>query len=272
MSVVARFKRSRLLADLVRRTSPAYGRLRETFARLVAAPLAEREAFTQERLARILATASRTEYGLRFDEGSLARWPLLSSAMIRGEEFRYVRGTGAVRIPARTSGTTGTPLELRRSWSSVVAEQAMLDGVLAEAGVDARHDRIAVLRGDPVPGSWRLDEGGRRLVLSANRLDLATVAAMVEKLRAFAPRCLWAFPSSLHALCGLMRLRDLHLAIPVALTSSEVLSEDTVRLAETTLSCRVIDYYGQAERVAFASSVDGRMASKSLRPPIDGNA
>jgi phenylacetate-coenzyme A ligase PaaK-like adenylate-forming protein len=53
-------------------------------------------------------------------------------------------------------------------------------------------------------------------------------------------------------LCLLLGAR--RLVVPLTLTSSEVLPERSRRLAEDVLGTRVVDLYGQAERVAFASS------------------
>jgi phenylacetate-CoA ligase len=43
------------------------------------------------------------------------------------------------------------------------------------------------------------------------------------------------------------------------LTSSEVLKREAWALARETLSCNLVDYYGQSERVAFASAEQPRM-------------
>jgi phenylacetate-CoA ligase len=42
------------------------------------------------------------------------------------------------------------------------------------------------------------------------------------------------------------------LSIPAVVTSSEVFRPDAWRLTEQMLGCRLADYYGQAERIAFA--------------------
>jgi phenylacetate-CoA ligase len=42
------------------------------------------------------------------------------------------------------------------------------------------------------------------------------------------------------------------LSIPAVVTSSEVFRRDAWHLVEQMLGCRLVDYYGQAERIAFA--------------------
>ncbi|HYE04252.1 MAG TPA: hypothetical protein VEL07_01915 [Planctomycetota bacterium] len=262
MWTLARIKRSRLLADLARRTPWRYPALRERLAALERASLTERRDFAAARLRRVLAAAATSAHGRAHAGRPLSAWPMPTSAEVRGREADFVAGSRwlgrRLGVPATTSGTTGTPLALRRPFAALPLEQAMIDGVLASAGVDARSDRIAVLRGDPISGgvqAWRVVEGGRRLVMGANALGLDNVAAYVAALAEYGPRCLSAFPSSLHALCALMRLAGLRLHIPLALTSSEVLEPATVALAKQVLGCRIVDHYGQAERVAFAADL-----------------
>jgi phenylacetate-CoA ligase len=63
---------------------------------------------------------------------------------------------------------------------------------------------------------------------------------------------LWAYPTSLESLCLNLQHANVRLSIPRVLTSSEVLHPHVWTLARETLNCELLDYYGQAERVAFA--------------------
>jgi phenylacetate-CoA ligase len=151
------------------------------------------------------------------------------------------------------------PIDLIRSPESIVAEQVCLDRMLVGLGVAPSEARIAVLRGDNIkdpsdmtPPFWRYALGGRRLVLSSNHLSQATVSHYVEELRRFEPEVLWVYPSSLELLCRLVLASGQALRIPRVLSSSEVLRPNAWLLARQALGCRIADYYGQAERIAFA--------------------
>jgi phenylacetate-CoA ligase len=188
----------------------------------------------------------------------LASWPLLEKAAVLAEPGAFIAG-GLLIARASTGGTSGAPLPLARSLRSVVLEQACLDRMMRLLGVDARSARIAVLRGDNVkdpsdfsPPYWRFVAGGRRMVLSSNHLNVATAPRYAEALEAFAPDLLWAYPTALESLCVQLGRARRRLALARVLTSSEVLRPEVWRLAERTLGCRLLDYYGQAERVAFA--------------------
>ena len=211
-------------------------------------------------LERILWIARRTAYGKRVHgTAELAAWPMLEKETVRAAPADFLAGAQFLASKASTGGTSGAPLPLARSLRSVVLEQAAIDGVIAALGADPAGARVAVLRGDNVkdpsdfrPPYWKLVAGGRRLVMSSNHLNAATVGAYAEALERFAPDLLWAYPTSLESLCVQLERAGMRLQVGRVLTSSEVLHPPVWRLAERTLGCRLADYYGQAERVAFA--------------------
>jgi phenylacetate-CoA ligase len=190
----------------------------------------------------------------------LADWPILEKTALRDRPGDFTVGSNLLSIAAATSGTSGTPLRLRRSFASVAHEQATIDRCLERMNVSPTRCRAAVLRGDDIkpiadrsPPFWRIANGGTRLLFSSNHLDSSTAPQFVDALRDYAPDVLFAYPTVLDSLCALMSQKGLRLGIPVTVCSSEVLGRATAELALETLSTRILDYYGQAERVAFAS-------------------
>jgi phenylacetate-CoA ligase len=160
---------------------------------------------------------------------------------------------------AATSGTTGVPLEVWRSFRSVAVEQAAIDRLLVPLGVRLRASKIAVLRGDDIkdpadrlPPFWASAGGGRRLVFSSNHLSDETVADFAAALNRFEPDVLYAYPTALESLCRLLRRSDQTVAVPIVLCSSESVPAPTWQLVAEVLGSRLVDYYGLAERVSFA--------------------
>ena len=259
MDVVAWTKNSRFLYDAVRRNPLIAGRIRDQLTAQQDAPLAARIAFDQCRLTKILAAAGRSVYGRAHRGRPLAAWPTLEKQALRGRERSLLTRPPWLSAHGQTSGTTGTPLAVYRSFSSLVVEQVCIDRVAAKGGCDLRHARIAVLRGDNIkapgdarPPYWKPAEGGRSLIFSASHLTQDNLDCYLAELRRFSPQCLYCYPSSLHALCAMLEMRGESLRIPLVLTSSEVLEPSTVTLAKRLLGCRFADFYGQCERVAFA--------------------
>lgn len=207
----------------------------------------------------VLLRARQTAYGERFN-GSFVDWPILSKQSLRDNHAAFVRRK-LIRIPAATGGTTGVPIQLYRSSTAVAAEQAFIDHLLAAHDVNFRSARIAVLRGDMVkpvdeqsPPFGLHMHGGRRLVLSSPHLCADTINWYIDALQVFQPDILWIWPTVAGNLLKNYQQPKSSLRIPVILTSSEVLSTSMYRHLEKVFSARVIDYYGQAERVCLAVS------------------
>lgn len=243
-------KRLALGEHLVRRNPLFYRDAAQTFARLSAAPLAARREWTRRRLAAV-TRAPRLEAG-----------PLLEPPAVRAAPSAFVRRT-AFSVPAATGGTTGTPLPLWRSLRSVAAEQAALDHVLRAAGVDPRRARVAVLRGDDIkppddrePPFWVDAMAGTRRIFSSNHLDRATAAAYAAALEDFGADYWWVYPTTLEALCRFLDEAGVVPRTRVIFSSSEQLALPVRERAARRFGARVVDYYGQAERVAFAFSLE----------------
>lgn len=243
----------------VRRNPLYYPAARERLEAMQRAGLDERRAWTARQLEEVLWAARHTGYGKRVrGTRDLASWPLLEKAAVRAEPDAFGDG-GLLNSRASTGGTSGSPLPITRSLASVVFEQACIDRMMASMGAAPAQARIAVLRGDNVkdpsdfrPPYWKLAAGGKRLILSSNHLNAATAPLYAEALEQFAPDVLWAYPTALESLCVNLERAERKLSLKRVLTSSEVLHPAVWELAVATLGCRLVDYYGQAERVAFA--------------------
>lgn len=259
--LIAGLKRLGLSDLLLRRHPLYYTRARRELAAFDRLDGEARRQWQHRKLRGLLAAAQRSDYGRQLGSPAfLGDWPILEKDAVREHPESFLTGTGWITAPASTSGTTGTPLSLRRSLASVAFEQAVLDGLVARAGFEPARCRGAVLRGDDVkdpadrePPFWRRANSGRRLIFSSNHLDGETVAAFAAALRDYAPQVLFAYPTVLESLCALMLERGMTLSIPLTVCGSEVLTRETCELARRALTTRVVSYYGQAERVAFAA-------------------
>lgn len=244
----------------VRRNPLFYADAQRELARLEQGGLNERRKWTRDRLSEVLWPASRGAYGQNVrGGGDIASWPLLTKGMVRAAPATFLVGSQLFTIKANTGGTSGAPLEIVRSLRSVVFEQVCIDRMMQKVGVEARSAKCAVLRTESIkdpndfkPPYWVYAGGGNRLVLSSTHLNAATIEHFARALEDFAPECLLGYPTSLEALSFLMRRAGRRVHVPAVLCSSEVLHSRVWQVAREVLNCRVLDYYGQAERVAFA--------------------
>jgi phenylacetate-CoA ligase len=205
----------------------------------------------------IIARARKTHYGRRFDQ-ELSHWPILSKEQVRDRPRDFVV-PGLLQVPAATGGTTGIPLRLTRSLRCVAAEQLFLDSLLAPYDLNWSRARIAVLRTDRVkdlddhrPPFGKETHWGRRLVLSSPHLSAETLDWFLERLAAFRPDILYSVPNYLANLVMLLAQSGRRLQVPLVVSSSSRLDSGLYETIKRELSTTVIDYYGLAERSAFA--------------------
>jgi phenylacetate-CoA ligase len=257
---VKKLKTLRIGDVAIRRNPMFYASVTDQLQALERADLAGRREWTRSRLAEALSFAARSAYGRRLGKpAALEQWPLLEKSSVRADPNAFLSGPAIFAARASTGGTTGVPLQLTRSLRSIVVEQACIDAMLQRLRVDARDARIAVLRGDNVkdpsdlqPPFWMTVAGGRRLLLSSNHLNASTIDAYARACEEFRPDVLWAYPTALESLCLLLLHAGRKLSVPRVLTSSEMLAPHLWQLAREALGSELLDYYGQAERVAFA--------------------
>jgi phenylacetate-CoA ligase len=258
------FIKSIPLADhWIRRNPLYYGGFRRLLSRVEGASLAERRALRDRLLERAMRWASPLPgYSGIFARSGFAELPVLTKDMLQGRPADFQRQSAPFAARATTGGSTGRPLRLLRSPQSLAVEQATIDWVVAKTGVDFGASRIAVLRGDEIkdpndtsPPFWK-DVGGARVVLSSMHLNANSFPHYEKKLLDFKPDILMAYPSSLEFLSHLAEERGSRIRFKLAMTSSEVLRHGTRARAAAAFGCQVLDYYGLAERVAVAYSLE----------------
>lgn len=264
---LAGFMKKHVLGQrLVRRNPFYYDRSSKLLEQAESFGYERRRAWMARQLRQTLSLAQRTEYGRSVRGGdTLASWPLLDKESLRHGLQSFTTGYSWFSAPATTGGTSGVPLKVLRSLEAIVFEQATIDRVIQSVGIDASTARTAVLRGDnprdievsPNP-DCEVINAGRIMTMSANAVTHTSVEHIVGSLETFAPQLLCAYPSALETLCRYLRDSGRRLSIPAVVTSSEVFRPDSWKLVEQMLGCRLADYYGQAERIAFASATAPR--------------
>ena len=162
----------------------------------------------------------------------------------------------------QTSGTTGTPLTIFRSMQSVIMENAFIQRHWAWSGYTKQMTR-ATLRGDMVTGIdqteppfWFWNRYNRQLLLSSRHLTEANADAIIDRLEQAAPALLQAYPSTAYTLAGFLQRRGRRLSIPFIYTASEPLYPHQRALIVEWLGTTIMDMYGMAERVAFATECE----------------
>lgn len=188
-------------------------------------------------------------------------FPVIDKSALLHRRADYYPNRGQPRAwwpVGKTSGTTGTPLDVFRSVDSILWEEAFHLQHWRWTGWRPG-ERQVVLRGDLVvpatrrePPWWVHDRAGEQLILSTRHLSEATVEAFVQAARDFGARRLRAYPSAAYEWATLIERRGLVLRLDAVVTGSEPLYPFQRERIEAVFGARVHDFYGMAERVAFA--------------------
>ena len=162
----------------------------------------------------------------------------------------------------KTSGTTGTPLTIFRSPRSVLYENEFIKRHWTWGGFRAGMRR-ATLRGDLVvpidraePPFWFYNRYNNQLLLSSRHLTDSCVDDIIDKLDEYRPDMLQAYPSTAYTLATYLARRRRRLRIPVVFSASEPMYPHQREAILEWLGISVMDMYGMAERVAFATQCE----------------
>jgi phenylacetate-CoA ligase len=201
-------------------------------------------------------------HGVR--EALVERFPVIGRSDLteHPEDFYTRRTPRPWTIVGRTSGTSGTPLQVFRSLESVLWENAIVERHFRWSGYRPGMRR-AYLRGDLVvpidrtrPPYWFFNRYNNQLIISSRHLREECVDDIADMLAKFAPYMIEAYPSTAYELSLLLEKRNTTLRIPYVYTGSEPLYPHQRELITARLGACVMDHYGMAERIAYATECE----------------
>ena len=188
----------------------------------------------------------------------IGKLPIITKADLRDHVDEMFVGWRFNQVKAYTSGTSGSPLQVYRDYPSMVEEWAYQWRQRINFG-HRPGMKTVVLRGDLRRDQLeQYDPFTQSLYLSSYHLREERAAWYLDKIRAFAPQAIYAYPSSAESLANLFQSLNKTVAIPLIFTSSETLYDHQRTKIEETFCGKVADWYGNAERnVALEQSPDG---------------
>jgi phenylacetate-CoA ligase len=191
----------------------------------------------------------------------ISKLPLLTREEIRvaGKELISRQYPDRKLVHGHTSGTTGSPLSFYWCKQTCVYTNAVDWRQKLWGGVHYG-DRIALLLGRTIvptskttPPFWQHDRIHNMLWLSSFHLSEEYLPIYLEKLRRFRPAAIEGYPSTLYILARYLKQTGQTLPVKAVFSSSETLLPLQRALIEERFETRVFDFYGMAERVAFAT-------------------
>jgi phenylacetate-CoA ligase len=192
----------------------------------------------------------------------LQRLPVVDKEMLRAnlENVFTIPAKGAV--VARTGGTTGKSLVVRRTTEDMMKRMAMLDHFKSRVGFENLAMRRATFNGKHVvphsqerPPFWRYNAACKQMIYSPFHFTEDTARYYVESLNNFRPAAIDGFFTSIVDIASYIDRRNIKLLFkPVAIfPTSETLTSQGRQLIESVFGCKVYDQYASSEGAPFVT-------------------
>jgi phenylacetate-CoA ligase len=199
----------------------------------------------------------------------LENWPILDKETLRRNPKAFIADdcNPSLMFREKTSGTTGTPIQVWMSRKTVKEWYAVFEARCRIWNGVSKHDRWANVGGrlvaeveDKNPPFWVWNKGLNQIYMSSYHLSPDLIPAYLDALREYDIKYLWGYSSSLHALARTAIRNNERIPMKVALTNAEPLMTHQREAISKAFQCPTVETYGQAERVAAASECkEGRM-------------
>ncbi len=205
------------------------------------------------------------EHGVRPEDikdlTDLSRLPILTREDVRtaGNTLISSRFSKRNLFHGHTSGTTGSPLSCYWDKQTCVYNNAtdwrqkLWAGVKYGDGIALFLGRTIVPTAKTHPPFWQHDRIHNMLWMSSFHLSEEHLPHHLSKLRQFHPVAIEGYPSTTYILARYLKNIGQTFPVKAVFTSSETLLPQQRTLIEESFQAPVFDFFGMAERVAFAT-------------------
>ncbi len=161
-------------------------------------------------------------------------------------------------IIGHTSGTTGSPLEFYYDRQICLIKNVVDWRVKTGAGINFG-DRIAFFLGRMVvpitqkkPPFWRSNYVFNHVFFSSFHMSADNLGIYLDHLNRIKPSAVEGYPSTVYIMARYLLSVKKTFPVKAVFTSSETLLPIQRETIEKAFGCKLYDFYGLAERVAFA--------------------
>jgi len=231
------------------------------------------EAWQEEKLAKLLSIAaaevpyysnywqSQRRIGNRSSIEVLKNWPVLRKEIVRENPQLFKTQSRKLFYRDHTSGTTGSPLVLWQSRSTLQAWYSLFEARIRRWNDLNRSDRWGMLGGQLVtpfdrkdPPFWVWNQASRQLYLSAYHLSEDTASAYAEAMHKHRLVYLLGYPSALTALAEFALSKGISLPkLKCVISNAEPLFDYQRKIIAHAFQTRIVNTYGMSELVCAAS-------------------
>jgi len=203
----------------------------------------------------------------------LPKLPIITRDDVRhhSEELKATNFKPSQLAYGHTSGTTGSPVNF--GWDKHLCFiKNVVDWRQKDLAGIHPGDRMAFLLGRQVapleqkkPPFWRHNLVLNQLFFSGFHMSTENLSSYVKKLRDFKAVAFEGYSSLIYILADYILAQSQTVPLKAVLTSSETLTRLQREVIEKAFACKVFDFYGLAERVAFAIECEAHNG-KHLNP------
>nr|WKN34690.1 hypothetical protein K4G66_20155 [Tunicatimonas sp. TK19036] len=188
----------------------------------------------------------------------ISKLPVITKSKIRDCIDDIYIGNPLLKAKGYTSGTSGSPLVIYRSYQSIVEEQASIWAWRSGFGYLPGLKTVS-LRGDLGRDEMmRHDKVANVLYLSSYNIKKENANWYYNQIKDFSPYAIIAYPSSVDNLANILLSIDKRLNVPYVFTASEMLYDNQRSKISNAFQTQVFDRYGNAERtIAIEQRSDG---------------
>jgi phenylacetate-CoA ligase len=192
------------------------------------------------------------EHGIQVNDikelSDIKKLPIIEKPAVRANIDKIYFGSNLIKSIGYTSGTTGTPLNIYRTPSNVVSEQAYLRHYRYSHGYRLGEPLLSIRGMLDKNTTHKFYKQANILYISSHNINAGTIDFYFKLIKDFAPMAVEAFPSLLYKICHEMQLKGYRISIPNAFTSSETLYGFQREMIEPFLQTKIHDWYGNGER------------------------
>lgn len=195
--------------------------------------------------------------GIQLDDiqkiDDIKKLPIITKDMIREHPEELLTDAKWKMIKSHTSGTTGTPLNVFLSWSTIWKWQAYLYYYREKCGFKYGEPLVSLRGNLNRKNKHMLIHISNTLYLSSYYVNENTVEDYWQRIQRHRPKAIEGFPSTLYDLSLQLKEKRLKCNIPLCFTSSETLYDYQRDLIEDVLGTQIYDHYGMTERTISLS-------------------
>jgi phenylacetate-CoA ligase len=192
----------------------------------------------------------------------LDNWPIITKHKINEFPDRFIdsRYKKIKLYHDHTSGTTGTPLDIYLDYDSVKEQYALFEArvkkkysiELDEAWAIIGAQRVADINRQKPP-FWVYNYASSQLYLSSLHIAQWTVSDYVNALMKYQPQYMIGYTNSIYEFAREMLEKKLKYKMKAIITNAEPLKGYHEKIIAKAFECPIVETYGQAELVSFAS-------------------